>query len=126
MTDRRDDTQAIFDLLETYFEALYQADADQLETVLHPGGLYVSTTEGDYLNRTIAEYLKVVTKREPPAKRGEIRNEVVQTIEFGGDNMAFVRLNMSMMGRRYTDFLTLYREAGKWLIMSKIFSYNPE
>jgi len=126
MTDRRGDTQAIYDLLETYFEALYQANAGQLKTVLHPDGLYVSTTEGDYLNRTIPDYLKVVATREPPAKRGEIRNEAVHAIEFGGHNMAFVRLNMSMMGRRYTDFLTLYREGDKWQIMAKIFSYNPE
>lgn len=126
MIDRRGDTQAIYDLLETYFEALYHADADRLGTVLHPNGLYVSTTEGEYLNRSIPEYLEVVAGREPPAKRGEIRNEAVHSIEFGGDNMAFVRLNMSMMGRRYTDFLTLYRLEKKWQIMTKIFSYTGE
>ncbi|MDV7340481.1 nuclear transport factor 2 family protein [Terasakiella sp. A23] len=126
MTDRREDTNQIFDLLSIYFDALYEADASKLATVLRTDGIYVSTTNGDYLNRTIPDYLAVVTGREPPKARGEQRDERVTTIEFGGPNMAFVRLNMSMMGRRYTDFLTLYKEDGVWKIMAKIFSYNPE
>ncbi len=126
MSEPQKDTSLIFDLLSIYFDALYEADADKLSGVLRPDGIYVSTTPEDYLNRTIPEYLDVVSKREAPKARGELRDERITSIEFGGTNMAFVRLNMSMMGRRYTDFLTLYKEGGNWQIMAKIFSYNPE
>ncbi len=126
MTDRQTDSMDIHNLLDIYFDALYEADATKLATVLHPDGLYVSTTTGDYLNRSIPEYLQVVSKREAPAKRKEQRNETIISLEFGGPNLAFVRLNMTMMARRYTDFLSLYKENGSWKIMTKIFSYNPE
>ena len=99
--DRLEDAVAIYDLLDVYFDALYHADADRLSSVIRHDGLYVSTTEGDYLNRSIPEYLEVVSKREAPAKRQEIRNETITSFEFGGPNMAFVRLNMTMMGRPF-------------------------
>jgi hypothetical protein len=126
MTDRLADTLEIYALLDIYFEALYQADAEKLGTIIHPDGLYVSTTHEDYLNRSIPEYLDVVRQREAPAKRKDPRNETITSVEFGGPQMAFVRLNMDMLGRRYTDFLTLYKDNKGWKIMTKIFSYNPQ
>lgn len=32
---------------------------------------------------------------------------------------------MSMMGRNYSDFLTLVREGAEWRIVAKVFSYLP-
>jgi hypothetical protein len=126
MMDRKQDTSDIFHLLDTYFEALYDADAEQLGTIFHEDGLYVSTTDGEYLNRSIPVYLDVVAQREAPRVRNEVRNETVHAIEYGGPNLAFVRLDMHMMNRCYTDFLTLYKGDKGWKIMAKVFSFNPQ
>lgn len=124
MSNQREDTSAIHDMIQTYLDALYHADVSKLASVIRDDGLYVSTSPDDYLNRTIPEYLAVVSMRQSPASQGETRNEEIVSIEFAGDTMAFVRLNMSMMGRSYTDFLTLYKDAGQWQIISKIFTYT--
>jgi len=126
MTRREADRNEIHQMLEVYFEALYHADPQALSQVICDDGLYVCTTPGDYMNMNIPDYLAVVEKREAPAKRQEVRREKVISIAFGGPDMAFVMLTMTMMGREYTDFLTLYRHTGHWKIISKIFSYTQE
>ena len=113
----------ICDLLSRYFEGLYQADTAVLAGVFHPDARYVNMTEGDYMNKSLAEYFSAVEQRIPPATRGDNRCERIISVEFGGTRMAFVKASMTMMGREYLDFLTLSCDQHGWRIMSKVFSY---
>ncbi|WP_271271357.1 nuclear transport factor 2 family protein [Aliamphritea hakodatensis] len=113
----------ICDLMSRYLEGLYQADTGVLAGVFHPDARYVNMTEGDYMNKSLAEYFSAVEKRIPPAVRGDTRRERIISVEFGGERMAFVKASMTMMGREYLDFLTLTCDQHGWRIMSKVFSY---
>ncbi len=113
----------ITELLSRYFEGLYQADTGVLADVFHPDARYVNMVEGDYMNKSLAEYFAAVDKRVPPAARGDARCEKVISIELGGDRMSFVKASMTMMGREYLDFLTLTYDQYGWRIMSKVFTY---
>lgn len=121
----REDHGAISRLMESYFDGLYHADSTILRGVFHPHLAYVCATEGDELYLDLETYMARVDKREPPARRGEPRDEAVLEIAFGGDRLARVTARMSMMGRNYSDFLTLVREGAEWRIVAKVFSYLP-
>jgi hypothetical protein len=116
----------IIEAMHGYFDGLYHADTKRLSEVFHPDARYVNMIEGDYMNKSLAEYFEMVDKRTPPASKGLPREDRVTSIELGGSKLAFVRASMTMMGREYLDFLTLTHDHHGWRIMTKIFTYVPK
>ncbi len=112
---------AVIGVLETYFDGLYHADSDKLAEAFHPQAIYATADETPLLYRTMDEYFKVVEKRESPASRKEIRRDVIDAIEFAGDNTAFARVRCSIGSRDFTDFLTFVQTDGAWRIIAKVF-----
>lgn len=115
----------VLDLMELYFEGLYQADSEMLRRVFHPKLAYVCATDGDELYLDLDAYMKRVDGRTPPSKRGDPRDEAVLDVAFGSDRIARVTARMSMMGRDYLDMLTLVRAGREWRIVTKAFAYVP-
>ena len=126
LSDTRQEYEAVLGVIETYADGLYDADAEVLATVFHPDLVYAGTAPGHETVLALSEYLKVVDARTPPSANGEIRRDRIFDVSFGGPAMAFVTAGMSMMGRRYTDFLTLIKTDGQWRIVAKVFHFTPE
>lgn len=112
---------AVTGVLETYFDGLYHADIERLGAVFHPKAIYATADETPLLYRTMDEYFPVVAKRVSPASRNEVRRDVIDSIEFAGENTAFARVRCSIGTKDFIDFLTLVRTDGAWRIMAKIF-----
>jgi hypothetical protein len=112
---------AVTGVLGTYFDGLYHADIEKLGIAFHPKAIYATADETPLLYRTMDEYFPVVEKREAPASRNEPRRDVIETIEFAGENTAFARVRCSIGTKDFIDFLTLVRTDGTWRIMAKIF-----
>lgn len=112
---------AVTGVLETYFDGLYHADIERLGAVFHPKAIYATADETPLLYRTMDEYFPVVAKRVSPASRDEIRRDVIESVEFAGENTAFARVRCSIGTKDFIDFLTLVRTDGAWRIMAKIF-----
>jgi len=112
-------------VIADYFDALYHCDTALLEKVFHAKAVYATADETPLLHRTMAEYVPVVAKRQSPASRGEPRRDVIDQIQFAGDNTAFARVRCSIGNNDFTDFLTFVREDGTWKIMAKIFQIRP-
>jgi len=112
---------AVTDVLETYFDGLYHADTDRLAIAFHPKAIYATADETPLLYRTMDEYFAAVAKRVSPASRDEPRRDVIDSIEFAGENTAFARVRCSIGTKDFIDFLTLVRTDGAWRIMAKIF-----
>lgn len=112
---------AVTGVLETYFDGLYHADIERLGAVFHPKAIYATADETPLLYRTMDEYFPVVAKRVSPASRNEVRRDVIDSIEFAGENTAFARVRCSIGTKDFIDFLSLVRTDGAWRIMAKIF-----
>ena len=97
-------TQDLHNVIRDYFDALYYCDTGLLQKVFHPKAVYA-------------------TADETPS-RGEARNDVIDEIQFAGDNTAFARVRCTMAGKAYVDFLTFVREGGRWRIMAKVFQMS--
>ncbi len=112
---------AVTGVLETYFDGLYHADIERLGIAFHPKAIYATADETPFLYRTMDEYFPVVANRVSPASRDEPRRDVIESIEFAGENTAFARVRCSIGTKDFVDFLTLVRTDGAWRIMAKIF-----
>ena len=112
---------ALTGVIETYFDGLYHADAGKLATVFHPKAIYATADEMPLLYRTMDEYLPVVAARKSPASQNEPRRDLIESIEFAGENTAFARVRCSIGTKDFIDFLTLLRTDGAWRIIAKIF-----
>lgn len=112
---------AVTCLLQTYFDGLYHADTDRLSVAFHSKAIYASADETPLLYRTMDEYFAVVAKRESPASRAEPRRDMIDSIEFAGENTALARVRCSIGSRDFIDFLTLVRADSEWRIIAKVF-----
>ncbi len=118
------DFAAVTGVLETYFDGLYYADVDRLAAAFHPKAIYATADETPLLYRTMDDYFAVVAKRVSPESRNESRRDVIDAIEFAGENTAFARVRCSIGTRDFVDFLTLVRTDGAWRIMAKVFEIS--
>ena len=121
----QEDYAAVVAVMELYVQGLYHADSTKLTDVFHHDARYVNTVDGDYMNYSVSEYFDVVDRRVSAASQNEAYRDRVLSIEFGNDRMAFVKIEISLSGRKYLDFLTLYFDEGRWQIISKVFDYQP-
>jgi hypothetical protein len=112
---------AVATVLGEYFDGLYHADPKRLASAFHPRAIYATADEIPLLYRTMDEYFAVVAKRESPASRNESRRDVIDGIEFAGENTAFARVRCSIGTRDFIDFLILIRTEGTWRIIAKVF-----
>lgn len=112
------------ELLQCYFDGLYQSDVDALRRALHPRAIYVCATDRELVYRDMDEYLPIVAARPSPASRNEVRKDFIDAIDFAGPNTARARVRCSVGDRDFVDFLTLIRSEGRWSIISKVFHFE--
>ncbi len=118
------DFEPVVLVLKTYFDGLYHSDTDRLRKVLHPQARYVCATDADLVNLSMDEYFPIVDKRPSPARAGQVRADVIESIDFAGPRTAFARVRCVVGERHFTDFLTLILTGGGWRIISKVFHYD--
>lgn len=115
------DFSGVSEVLRVYFDALYYCDTNKLATAFHPKAIYATADETPLLYRTMEEYFPIVAARESGASRNEVRRDIIDGIEFAGDNTAFARVRCSIGQRDFVDFLTLVHDESRWQIMAKVF-----
>ena len=111
----------VHELLNQYFDTLYYCDIQKFDVVFHPQAIYATADEAPLLYRSMPAYREVIAQRRSPASRNEQRRDVVDSIEFAGDNTAFARVRCSIGERDFVDILSLVRTEGRWHIIAKIF-----
>lgn len=118
------DYAALTAVLRDYFDGLYHCDTTKLARVFHPQATYACATDGTLLKLGMDEYFPVVEKREPPAKRNEIRRDRIVSIEFAGPVTALARVECAIGPKFFTDLLTFIKLDGRWQIIAKVFHYD--
>ena len=113
----------IHNLMERYFEGLYQSDSTILRRVFHDDLAYVNGTAGTYERMDLEAYMARIDARTPPASRGDPREEVIERITLKGDRIGLVEARMTMLGRNYQDLLTVIHTASGWRVLTKVFSF---
>lgn len=119
--NRPDQFAEVNALLTRYYDGLYYCDVEKLKSVFHDCASYATVTAGALVHFDMAAYMSVIAKRTSPADRGDKYDFTVDAIRFAGDVTASAQVTCAMLGKRYTDFLSLLFIDGEWRIVAKIF-----
>ncbi len=118
------DLQEIEAALQTYFDGMYEGDADKLGRVFHEVAHLFGVTDGKLTDWTREYWLDLVRSRKSPQQQDLKRSDWVVQIDRSSPTTAFAKVLCQSPPRYFTDYLTLVRLADGWRIVSK--TYHTE
>lgn len=107
---------------QTYFDGLYDGDADKIATVFLPSSALTQVFDNELKVVPRDEWLNAVRNRPSPQAQGLVRDDHVLVIDLIGDNLALVKVKCQMPPRFFTDLLSFVKINGKWVVAQKVFT----
>ena len=104
-----DSYQGITDVVQVYFDGLYECDPEKLATIFHPSCHLFANMDGTFVDWPREEWFEIVRGRESPASKGQARHDRIVSIDMSDDNTAVVTCECAIHPRYFTDFLSLIR-----------------
>ena len=108
-------------VIQTYFDGLYEGDADKLAAAFHPVAHLYSEKDGGVVDVPREEWFAAVRKRESAASKGLKRDDRILMLDISGPETAFVKVACQLPPRYFTDYLVLNRTSEGWRIVSKVY-----
>ena len=116
--------QEITDVVQVYFDGLYECDTEKLASIFHPSSRLFANMDGEFVDWPREEWFEIVKTRVPPASTGQARFDKILSIDMSDDNTAVVTCECAIHPRYFTDYLSLIRIDGEWKIVSKSFRFD--
>ena len=120
-----DDQNRIEDLTAKYCDLLYFGDVDLIPVCFHDEASVSNLNGDEIIAINMAVVLERIRDRPSPASIDEPRNDIVHMIDQFSPTTAMVKVEVSILGDRFYDYLTLMKWAGTWKIISKVFHRSP-
>ena len=117
-----DERAAIEQTIQTYFDGLYDGDADKLASIFHEAAALTFEQAGQVTVLPLAQWLKAVRERPAPKARGLARDDEILMIDQSGPTTAFVKVRCQIPPRYFTDYLNLLKTDGRWTVVQKVFA----
>ena len=117
---------ALLDCIEHYIKGLHDCDWPLLSSVFHEQARYINATSGHYVNHSMDEYKNIIQNRVSPASKKEHVNAQITSLHTDSSDIAFITLEMNMLNRTYSDYLTCIYQHQQWLIISKVFTHQSQ
>ena len=90
------DRAGVEHLIRTYFDGLYDGDADKLASVFAPSSSLTWVHEGQLKTLSRDAWLEVVRARPSPRSRGLARDDGIPLLYHAGVHPALVKANCSI------------------------------
>lgn len=117
-----DDRSAIEQTIQTYFDGLYEGDADKLASVFADTSALTWEQDAKVSVLPRDQWLDAVRKRPSSKARGLPRDDAILQIDQSGPTTAFVKVKCQIPPRYFTDYLNLLKVGDKWMIVQKIYA----
>ena len=111
-------------LLRQYYDGLYYGDTELLASLFHSEAVYHTSSASPPLHYNLRDYLWVVDNRKSPVDLGDLYAYEIEDIRFAGADTALATFKCAMMGKQFTDFLSLAHDGANWRIIAKVFHYD--
>lgn len=118
------DENAIRDIANKYFDALYNGDADLFATIFHPAATLYSFADTAPVIINVDDYLAIVRGRASPASRNDPRQDEIILLEVPTPTTAHLRVREVFLPKQFTDELTLVKTPDGWKIVAKVWHYT--
>ena len=111
-------------LAQVYFDAAYDMDAEQFQSIFHPLSAVTRISDnGEVSVMPIETWLGGVRNATAPRKLGLERKDEVVAIDVS-DNLALIKLKLQMPPRHFTDLLSCLKVQGGWKIVQKVMTVD--
>jgi hypothetical protein len=110
---------AVEKAVRDYLDGMIYVDADQLRRAFHPRAHVIGHWEGSLEWSSLDEFIAACVAAGA-APKGQPYNSEIQSCDVTGD-AATVKLTVDYLGVRFTDYLSLLDEGGRWQIVNKVF-----
>ena len=117
------DLQAISETVQEYFEGMYNRDTGRLRKAFHPTACLFGHLQGAFVHVPLDQWLGMVENRPVPAESGEAFDMRIVSTDVTGQ-VATVKVADLYRGLRFTDYLSLARVDGQWMIVNKTFHHD--
>src|ERR1700759_2569633 len=121
MSQNRSSVEAV---VQSYFDGLYEGDADKLGAIFHPSAALRWQEKGQLKILTVPDWLDIVRHPPPPKAEGKARDDFIVTIDRSDDATAFVKVRCQLPPRYFTDYLVAMKLKDGWQIVSKSYRYD--
>ena len=116
-----DDLRAV---VQDYLDGMIYVDEAKLQRAMHPKCQVIGHFNGRLEYDPRDEFIAAVKRDGGPAVGTPYFAEIV-SIDKAGDT-AVVKSNNDYLGVRFTDYLTLLKTDGRWVIVNKVFYAHPK
>ncbi len=124
MTDNATDLQLIRQTVQLYFDGMYNSDVETLRKAFHPTAALMGYYDGTLTHIPLENWLEMVKDRPAPSKSGEEYDMKLVSMDVT-ENVAVVKVRDFYMGLWFTDYLSLLKIEGEWVIVYKTFHHEP-
>jgi hypothetical protein len=124
MNTYTDDHYAIKEIVNLYFKGTYEGNADLIKKAFHPGAHITGILQGQYYDWTLTDFIERVTQTPTPALKKEPYNKEIINIDFQNE-AAMVKARVAVGDYIFTDYITLLKIDGRWIIRNKSFTNSP-
>ena len=120
---RGGEEEAVRQTIEYYFKGHATGDGEYHKKAFHPEAKLFWIREGQLATRTSAEYIAGATGK--PAADEAQRKRWIETVDVTG-NAATDKLVLDYPTGRFTDYMSLLKIDGQWMIINKTFVVEPK
>jgi hypothetical protein len=118
------DRSSVEAVVQHYFDALYEGDADKLAAIFHPSADLRWLEKGALQVLTVPKWVENVRKRPSAKAEDKPREDFIVTIDRSDENTAFIKVRCQLPPRYFTDYLVAMKMDDGWQIVSKSFRYD--
>jgi len=111
--------------VQYYFDGLYQSDIAKLNRAFHQNSQVIGYFQGNLLFETLEQFIEFVRATPAPSRSGEEYDMRIVSIDMTGIE-AMVKVQDLYLGFRFTDYLSLLKIDGEWVIVNKTFYHEPK
>ena len=115
------DTHQIRDIIQTYFDSMYESSAAKVYATFHPNAKITGYLGDDFSEMSVKDFADFVASQQPSAKdREELERLDILSIGIAG-NTAVAQVRDDYLGMTFLDTLSFIKCGGQWRIYTKLF-----
>jgi len=115
------DKQQIENIVQIYFEGMYESSAAKTQAAFHPSAKITGYLEDGLHEMSVDDFAAFVTSQQPsPRDKGEPARCEILSLDIAGDT-AVTRVRDDYLGLTFLDTLSLLRTDNQWSIYNKLF-----
>ena len=120
MSEILDEMSAIGEVVNWYFNAMYQSDGSLILKAFDEKARVVGLTDGKLQEMSVPRFAEFVAQQQPSAAASEEPFDMrIVTIDVSGGS-AMVKVADRYLDRDFIDYLSLIKVDGQWRIFNKL------